>query len=100
MAQNGSKWPKMGLKIIFEKKPSPYRGGVVPRGDCMGGVSPPWGGLGGGCRARKKKFPKKSQFFFGPNRVINSICACFRKSFFFESIFYLNNIYFALQGGV
>ena len=53
-------------------------GGCVspPGGDCMGGVVP------------RKKFPKKSRFFFCPNRVINSICAYFRNYFFSNRFFF------------
>ena len=58
-------------KKKIEKKKFALQGGVVPRGDCRGVLSPrggtaggsvvPQGGTAGGCRARKKKFPKKSQ---------------------------------------
>ena len=46
--------------------------GGVPPGDGMGGVG------------HGKKVPEKiSKKKIGPNRLINSICACFRKSVFF-----------------
>ena len=56
--------------------PLGVHGGVVPRGTA-------WGGVG-----RGKKVPEKMSIFFCPNRVINSICACFRKSVFFISNFF------------
>ena len=50
-------------KKIREKKNRPTGGSVVPQGGIAGGSVVP-GGLHGGCRAKKKKFPKKSQIFF------------------------------------
>ena len=54
---------KLFLRKKNEKKNLRPTGGVwSPRGGLQGGsVVPQGGGLQGGCRARKKKFPKKIQ---------------------------------------
>ena len=69
-------------KLNRKKKSRKNRptGGCSPRGGCMG-VYYPRGGLW----SPEKKVPKKISKKYCPNRVINSICACFRKTIFFKS---------------
>ena len=57
-------------------------GGVVPQGGLSGG-SPP-GGCRGGVVPRKKSSRKNIEHKNCPNRVINSICAWFKKFDFFK----------------
>ena len=76
---------KIFLRKKIEKKKTLALQGGSHTGETAGGCSPQ-GGLQGGCRARKKKVPEKiSNFFFGPNRVINPLVHDFEKVFFFIS---------------
>ena len=77
-------------------------GGVVPQWGLHGGCSPP-GGLRGGGVGRGKKVPKKSRFFFGPNRPIIPVVHGFEKINFFisQKIFFEKKIIFSpTWGGV